>query len=127
MSNSVALLRGLMEHGIIAELEMDGTLNTLDLIVGMEANGWTFTPPSTQAPESDGQHEGVDGKAQAAHILLNASSLDYKREAIESIARSWTLDDPFCMHLALQDANAWATLHLAEVVARGGDYAQEGL
>jgi hypothetical protein len=59
----------------------------------------------------------ADGAAQAKRIGECGKALDYEQEAIDAIKRSWELDDPTCQALALADAQAWATLHLARTVA----------
>ncbi len=39
--------------------------------------------------------------------------LNYEEQALKALKRSWELEDPTCCALALQDAQIWATLHLA--------------
>ncbi|HSX14820.1 MAG TPA: hypothetical protein VLE72_02825 [Candidatus Saccharimonadales bacterium] len=60
----------------------------------------------------------ADSKKQAKRIAKKGKELDYEAMALESLQRSWELDDKECMALALADANAWATLHLARVTRR---------
>ncbi len=48
---------------------------------------------------------------QADRIRAEGAQLDCEAEAREAIARSWERD-PACAHLALMDAQAWATLAL---------------
>ena len=55
----------------------------------------------------------TDSAEQVARIKERGKGLDYEQEAIDSIVRSWELDDPVCQALALADAQVWATLHLA--------------
>lgn len=62
--------------------------------------------------------EGMTGAERAALIRATGTGLDYEHEAIESIARSWEHDDNGCAALALQDAQAFALLHLARVLSR---------
>ncbi len=38
---------------------------------------------------------------------------NYEEQALLALRRSWELEDPACKALALQDAQVWATLHLA--------------
>ncbi len=38
---------------------------------------------------------------------------NYEEQALLALKRSWEMDDPVCQALALQDAQVWATLHLA--------------
>lgn len=52
---------------------------------------------------------------QAIRIQQRGKTLDYEQEALDSLARSWRLEDPSCAALALADAQVWATLHLAYV------------
>ncbi len=46
-------------------------------------------------------------------MLKKGISSSYEQMAINAVKRSWELGDPICQALALQDAQVWATLHLA--------------
>lgn len=60
----------------------------------------------------------ADSEEQAKRIETGGKDLDYEQEAINGIVRSWRLEDKECQALALADAQAWATLHLARVAER---------
>ncbi len=64
----------------------------------------------------------ADSKEQAERIQREGKNLDYEQEAINGIVRSWTLNDPECQALALADAQAWATLHLARVTKEADSF-----
>jgi len=58
----------------------------------------------------------------ANRIRREGTALDYEKEALDAVARSWEFekDQPECMALALADAQVFATLHLAHVTAEAG-------
>ena len=62
----------------------------------------------------------ADNVKRARRIAKKGKKLDYEKEALDAIRRSWLLDDPNCQTLALMDAQAYAILHLARVVAQLG-------
>lgn len=64
----------------------------------------------------------ADNAKQAKRIAKGGKDLDYEQEALNGIQRSWDLDDKECMALALADAQVWATMHLARVTERAGNF-----
>mgnify|MGYP000496965668 CR=1 FL=1 len=59
----------------------------------------------------------ADSQHHANRIATEGKSIDYEQEALNSLQRSWELDDKACQALALADAQVWATLHLARIKA----------
>lgn len=60
-------------------------------------------------------------KAAGNRISEHGKELDYEQEALDGIQRSWEVEDKDCMMIALLDAQAWATLHLARVIRQNRD------
>ena len=64
------------------------------------------------------------GREAAERIAERGKTLDYEQEALNSIKRSWEVDNPSCSSLALADAQVWATLHLARVTRQNQERTQ---
>ena len=61
----------------------------------------------------------ANAKEHAKRIATKGKELDYEQEALDSLQRSWEVEEPKCQARALADAQVWATLHLAQQTRPG--------
>lgn len=61
----------------------------------------------------------IDKAIKGIESKVPTHDINYELQALKAMRRSWKLDDPVCQSLALQDAQVWATLHLANKTRAG--------